>query len=395
MPQGVGYGNKTSRLHDALASKGRHGDSIVAHINPQEAQLLKDLGGSGTINPDTGMPEFFVTAAIGAAAALGGAALSAQAQSDAADARASANQEAIQVQERRLESQLADRVDAFGNRRVYDEEAGEWRVIPSQQTEQILDALQQEQLAGLTEDAARNRRASRRAEDIALPAFEQAQSELDQLGQPDQYTRQGVQGVLEDAATSGIDEAFRGASEQASRSALRTGGDPRGLTFPRLAERRADALSQARSQAAAQSLGMTQDLNQSEDQGVRANLAPLTEMATMGRTRVTQPNIGSRLSSALSRQSQGAGSAFGGLSSANMAAGQNPGVANQGLNFAGGVGAIGGLVEALNRGGTTSGNTPSMFQNRQRSGNTSSGAGGFGTSNQEFLMPGSTGGLSF
>jgi hypothetical protein len=385
MPQGIGYGRKTSRLHDALASKGRNGDSIVAHINPQEADMLQRMGGSGTINPDTGLPEYFVGAAIGGIAALGGAALSASAQSDAADARASANQEAIQVQERRLDSQLADRVDAFGNRRVYDEEEGVWRVVPTQTTENILDALQQERLTGLTEDAARGRRAERRAEDLALPAFEQAQAELDQLGQPDQFTRQGVQGVLTDAATSGIDEAFRGASEQASRSAMRTGGDPRGLTFSRLAERRADALSQARSQAAAQSLGMTQDLNQSEDQGVRANLAPLSEMATMGRTRVSQPNTGARLSQALSNQAQGAGNAFAGLSQANMAAAQNPGVANQGLNFAGGVGALGGLAEALTR-NTSSGNTPSMFQNRRRSGNTSSSAGGFGTTSGSFDM---------
>ena len=41
-----------------LASKGRGGDTILAHINPQEARLLKALGGSGTINPETGLPEF-------------------------------------------------------------------------------------------------------------------------------------------------------------------------------------------------------------------------------------------------------------------------------------------------------------------------------------------------
>jgi hypothetical protein len=34
------------------------GDTMVAHINPQEAQMLKAMGGSGTINPTTGLPEF-------------------------------------------------------------------------------------------------------------------------------------------------------------------------------------------------------------------------------------------------------------------------------------------------------------------------------------------------
>jgi hypothetical protein len=43
-----------------VASKGRNGDSMLAHITPSEAALLKRRGGSGTINPATGLPEFFV-----------------------------------------------------------------------------------------------------------------------------------------------------------------------------------------------------------------------------------------------------------------------------------------------------------------------------------------------
>lgn len=45
-----------------LASLGRYGDTMLAHINPQEAALLKSMGGSGTINPQTGLREFFSTA---------------------------------------------------------------------------------------------------------------------------------------------------------------------------------------------------------------------------------------------------------------------------------------------------------------------------------------------
>jgi len=41
-----------------LASYGRDGDTMLAHINPQEAALLKKSGGSGTINPNTGLPEY-------------------------------------------------------------------------------------------------------------------------------------------------------------------------------------------------------------------------------------------------------------------------------------------------------------------------------------------------
>ena len=43
-----------------MASQGRNGDTMLAHITPEEAQLLKSRGGSGTINPVTGLPEFFL-----------------------------------------------------------------------------------------------------------------------------------------------------------------------------------------------------------------------------------------------------------------------------------------------------------------------------------------------
>ena len=53
---GQAHGLKT--LAQDLRSYGREGDTILAHINPQEAGILKALGGSGTINPHTGLPEF-------------------------------------------------------------------------------------------------------------------------------------------------------------------------------------------------------------------------------------------------------------------------------------------------------------------------------------------------
>jgi len=53
---GQAYGIKS--LAQELQNKGRGGDTILAHINPEEARMLKAMGGSGTINPDTGLPEF-------------------------------------------------------------------------------------------------------------------------------------------------------------------------------------------------------------------------------------------------------------------------------------------------------------------------------------------------
>jgi hypothetical protein len=45
-------------LAEMLRSKGRGRDTMLAHITPREAALLKRRGGSGTVNPDTGLPEF-------------------------------------------------------------------------------------------------------------------------------------------------------------------------------------------------------------------------------------------------------------------------------------------------------------------------------------------------
>lgn len=42
-----------------IASYGRNGDTMLAHITPAEARMLRRRGGSGTTNPVTGLPEFF------------------------------------------------------------------------------------------------------------------------------------------------------------------------------------------------------------------------------------------------------------------------------------------------------------------------------------------------
>jgi hypothetical protein len=58
-PMGMARGGLAD-MAQYLASKGRYGDTMLAHITPQEAQMLRRMGGSGTINPQTGLPEFFL-----------------------------------------------------------------------------------------------------------------------------------------------------------------------------------------------------------------------------------------------------------------------------------------------------------------------------------------------
>ena len=56
-PQGMAGGG-IADMAQHLQSRGRHGDNILAHISPEEAQLLQQRGGMGSINPYTGLPEF-------------------------------------------------------------------------------------------------------------------------------------------------------------------------------------------------------------------------------------------------------------------------------------------------------------------------------------------------
>ena len=63
-PMGFAKGGIASLKQQAknVAAAGRKGDSMLAHITPFEATMLKRMGGSGTINPKTGLPEYFLKA---------------------------------------------------------------------------------------------------------------------------------------------------------------------------------------------------------------------------------------------------------------------------------------------------------------------------------------------
>ena len=42
-----------------LAARGQGGDTMIAHLNPAEAAMLRAMGGSGTVNPRTGIRQFY------------------------------------------------------------------------------------------------------------------------------------------------------------------------------------------------------------------------------------------------------------------------------------------------------------------------------------------------
>jgi hypothetical protein len=60
-PQGFAAGGFVrTPVAAGIAGLGRNGDTMLAHITPAEARMLRRRGGSGTINPATGRPEFFL-----------------------------------------------------------------------------------------------------------------------------------------------------------------------------------------------------------------------------------------------------------------------------------------------------------------------------------------------
>lgn len=54
----MGGGTDIAQLAEMIRRFGRGEDKILAHITPEEAAMLKQQGGSGEVNPMTGLPEF-------------------------------------------------------------------------------------------------------------------------------------------------------------------------------------------------------------------------------------------------------------------------------------------------------------------------------------------------
>jgi hypothetical protein len=49
-----------ANFSEGVAQAGRNGDTVLAHMTPEQHQYLTELGGGVTINPQTGLPEHFM-----------------------------------------------------------------------------------------------------------------------------------------------------------------------------------------------------------------------------------------------------------------------------------------------------------------------------------------------
>lgn len=61
--KGTTYDGSDFQSGVILERQGRNGDSMLAHLTPQQHQLLSTMGGGSTTNPKTGLPEHFLAAA--------------------------------------------------------------------------------------------------------------------------------------------------------------------------------------------------------------------------------------------------------------------------------------------------------------------------------------------
>ena len=61
--RGTSYDGSDFQSGVILERQGRNGDSMLAHLTPQQHQLLSTMGGGSTTNPKTGLPEHFLASA--------------------------------------------------------------------------------------------------------------------------------------------------------------------------------------------------------------------------------------------------------------------------------------------------------------------------------------------
>jgi hypothetical protein len=125
--------NNIKQTAAKLEQYGRNGDTMLAHITPEEAQLLKSVGGSGTINPKTGLPEFFIGPLIGAATGLVGGLFSGGKAADAAKQQAASLREAGERASAMAQFKPMGMTTAFGSSQFTPEGQGSYTLSPQLQ----------------------------------------------------------------------------------------------------------------------------------------------------------------------------------------------------------------------------------------------------------------------
>lgn len=224
-------------LGEQLAKHGRGGDTMMAHVNPQEMELLQAVGGSGTINPMTGRPEYFrrfvrrvvrpvVGAAVGFAVGgpVGAAVGAGIGETSYQQSQAIKSAEQIAAEEQRLFQEAE-------NRRIAEAQAEAERQRQAELRRQENIALGQQEIAGafgqFNDDFFNQRNQSYL--DFSMPQLDrQYQDQMRQLtaslartGNLNSSVRGNLMGQLQreyDTAKLGLADTARGFADQARSS---------------------------------------------------------------------------------------------------------------------------------------------------------------------------------
>lgn len=264
-----------------------------------------------------------ITAGVTAAGALGSGFMGMQAANQAAGANQAINIYNLQAQQREslLQRMMAERMlsmqqqgqrDALGNQTRFIEGLG-FVTEATPETEALLRAERDEQLAQLTTDAQRARRGAEANEARRSQEGLQADALLRQMQVDRTPSRGALEALMLQQSQRGIADAFDETQSIANRQALR-----RGVQNPdqmaELARARADAQADAGVDARLQSIGLQRDL-QSADQQQLGNLYNMFAARASGvpNAPVPQTGVGQGLTQQL-------GSVRGGMNNAQLAA---------------------------------------------------------------------------
>jgi hypothetical protein len=237
-------------IGDMLAQQGRNGDTMMAHVNPQEMQLLQAVGGSGTINPATGQPEFFlkklvkkvikpvVGAALGflvagpiGAVVGGGLGYQSDQASRAADSAQAQANEQFQLQQdaeaRRLTEERAAAERMLGETRSFqDQQLALQREMQTQAERAAADQIrvQQEAFAAQAAAAAAEAERVRAAEEARQRNIAQGMQEISSIfGQfNDDFYNSRAQSYM-DYAMPQLDTQYQDAMRSLTASLARSG----------------------------------------------------------------------------------------------------------------------------------------------------------------------------
>jgi len=250
-------------IGDVLASKGRNGDTMMAHVNPQEMQLLQSVGGSGTINPATGQPEFFlkslfkniikplvgaalgfvVGGPVGAVVGAGGGYMADEQKKAATSAQAQADQQfALQqeAEQRRLAEERAAAERLLGETRTFQQEQLDLQRLMQAQAEaaaanqlKAQERAFEQQRAQVAEEAARVRAAEQARQNNILQGQQEISSVFGQFN--DDFFNNRAKSYV-DFALPQLDTQYQETLRNLTASLARSGNlnsSLRGETFAR------------------------------------------------------------------------------------------------------------------------------------------------------------------